>query len=140
MAEVLIWIFLGFCSASIISFYLLMRSRGFGAGNYYGNPDASRSQLYADFLSEIERCVMYVRDREGRPWPSSDYRLDDIWESKGRIDEMLHDITLIAPENLVDTATHLNRYVTMNYTKPLSFESAEFLGLKSKFKDEAAKD
>jgi hypothetical protein len=140
MAEMLVIVFLGLLAGSLVACSIIMDKTRLGYGSYYGNPNASRSQLYADFVSEIERCGMYVREREENSWLNLSYRQDEIVDSLGRLDEMIYEITLIAPENLIHAAKTLNLYVKMNYTKSLSFESAHFLELKSNFKDKADKD
>ena len=138
--SVVLMIFLGIYFGSIMACYVLWSKKGPEAPNYYGDPDMTRTQIYDDFMAEIERVVSYLRDREKQVWLNSSYLQDEIIESLNRIEAMFSTIKLIGSDSLIKAGKNLVKYITRNTRNLPSFESPEFIALKSKFKAEAEHD
>jgi hypothetical protein len=89
----------------------------------------SRQKLYAEFLVEVQRLVMQAREEKIKS-------LSDLNPLNGKFAE----VSLLAPENVIDAAKHLADYAITSHCAQPASEVTNFFAVKQSFVVVARKD
>jgi hypothetical protein len=115
-------LFFGFFLAIVLCSYMFLRDGGPGTGRYYGDPNQTREKFYDEFLVEVERLIIVAQEKKF-------LSLLDVKD----LEEMLAELTLIAPESVIAAAKRLERCLyTEHKVQPIK-EAADFFVLKNQF-------
>jgi hypothetical protein len=125
----ILFLFFGFFLAAVLCSYMILRDGGPGTGRYYGDPNQSREKFYDEFLVEVERLLILAQEQKFL----SGIDVKDL-------QEMLAELTLIAPDNVIAVAKSLERYLLTSHRMQPTKEDADYFVLKNQFIATANKD